>query len=675
MKRISIYIILCLMAIYSQAQSTKQNYRHTRTMLNEAGTSFLDHIEYYDGIGRPYLTVEKGITPDKKNLAHRIVLDGMGREIQQYIPTETDKDYLSADEWQSYYTGSKAMDNYFYKTVYECSTRNLITATHKPYYYWTSVPATTEYVLNTASGELSCRKYIINADGTPSPDGVYPAGSLQVIKSTDEDKRVSYTFTDKAGRILMTRQMSNTDTYYIYDDYGNLVYVLSPFYQASSNLDRYAYQYVYDDRNRCIEKKLPGCEPIQYVYDKEDNLIFSQDGEQRKNNPAEWTFYLYDKFKRLTVQGICRNTNTNSVKNLSVVCNRTSGGIDNCGYTSSFALTSPTIHLVTYYDNYDFLTLTGFSGDPKFTASTIDASGYETGSAARIYGSNNSFVYAVTHYDVSGNPVHTLSTNHLEGHEKVVSTYSFSGEPLTIETTHTAKGKTEQKELYTYIYDHANRNTKITHKLNTQPAVTLAEYTYTPKGFLGSRQFHGTSANKITYGYESVLWLNKIQSTQFTQDISHVSGSSLGDVAYNGNIRAISWKVGNESVTRNYGFRYDNYNRLTAAEYQENGGTNKDAFSVKISYYDLNGNISKIERRGKTSPTTNGVIDDLRMEYIGNQLSKVTDSAIDPTYEGNFNFVDGNKGTGIEYIWNKNGSLVQDYNKQIANISYNLLNL
>lgn len=66
MKRISIYIILCLMAIYSQAQSTKQNYRHTRTMLNEAGTSFLDHIEYYDGIGRPYLTVEKGITPDKK---------------------------------------------------------------------------------------------------------------------------------------------------------------------------------------------------------------------------------------------------------------------------------------------------------------------------------------------------------------------------------------------------------------------------------------------------------------------------------------------------------------------------------------------------------------------------------------------------------------------------------
>jgi len=34
-----------------------------------------------------------------------------------------------------------------------------------------------------------------------------------------------------------------------------------------------------------------------------------------------------------------------------------------------------------------------------------------------------------------------------------------------------------------------------------------------------------------------------------------------------------------------------------------------------------------------------------------------------------------NKGTGTEYFWDKNGNLAQDYNKQIANTSYNCLNL
>ena len=76
-------------------------------------------------------------------------------------------------------------------------------------------------------------------------------------------------------RVLLSRVMDGEvmlDTYYVYDGYGNLRMVLPP---AASNLltatttpaswietvaaiQKYAYIYKYDGRNRCIYKKLPG---------------------------------------------------------------------------------------------------------------------------------------------------------------------------------------------------------------------------------------------------------------------------------------------------------------------------------------------------------------------------------------------------------------------------------
>ncbi len=139
----------------------------------------------------------------------------------------------------------------------------------------------------------------------------------------------------------------------------------------------------------------------------------------------------------------------------------------------------------------------------------------------------------------------------------------------------------------------------------------------------------------------------------------------------------MTWKAGTETTTRGYKFTYDGLDRLTAATYAEGTAisTNPNRFDEKVTLYDKNGNIKKLERRGKTSTTAYGVIDNLTFTHTGNQLLNVSDAATDPTYEGNFNFVDGNKGTGTEYLWDKNGNLVQDYNKQIANISYNSLNL
>ncbi|WP_236264214.1 hypothetical protein, partial [Dysgonomonas sp. Marseille-P4677] len=67
------------------------------------------------------------------------------------------------------------------------------------------------------------------------------------------------------------------DTYYVFDDFGNLKAVLPPLASDAmktgtgwSNtgtllLRDYAYLYEYDSRNRCIAKRLPGTHWIYYV--------------------------------------------------------------------------------------------------------------------------------------------------------------------------------------------------------------------------------------------------------------------------------------------------------------------------------------------------------------------------------------------------------------------------
>lgn len=139
-------------------------------------------------------------------------------------------------------------------------------------------------------------------------DGNYTANQLAILKTVDEDSKVNYIFTNKLGQKTLEREMAGNDsydTYYVYDDKGNLCFVLQPMYQNSANIELYAFQYKYDSWNRCVWKKIPGSQYIKHVYDAADRLTFSQDGNQRIS--AKWTFYEYDQFDRLVRQGECTN--------------------------------------------------------------------------------------------------------------------------------------------------------------------------------------------------------------------------------------------------------------------------------------------------------------------------------------------------------------------------------
>lgn len=61
MKRFSIFLLLLIAACVMNAQVSTENYIRTRKMLNDTGSSYLDDIAYYDGLGRPFQTVKKAV--------------------------------------------------------------------------------------------------------------------------------------------------------------------------------------------------------------------------------------------------------------------------------------------------------------------------------------------------------------------------------------------------------------------------------------------------------------------------------------------------------------------------------------------------------------------------------------------------------------------------------------
>ena len=358
-----------------------------------------------------------------------------------------------------------------------------------------------------------------------------------------------------------------------------------------------------------------------------------------------YMYYLYDSLGRLTLQG---------------------------EYTGKNPSSSPTVLVQSYYDGYGFVGGTGLPTD-QFTK---DTSGYGrgslTGSAVTVFGSSTK-IYKAFYYDIKGRMTKSVQNNLLSGYDITSTVYTFSDKPSGVTHTHTASGKTTRTEVYTYTYDHADRISKVQHSLGGT-SITLYDATYDNFGRLLTKQYHGTSTNKLTYAYNLRSWLTGISGTCFTQNVYYNTG--VGTAKYNGSISSMTWKSGNESTVRGYKFTYDGLDRVLNATYGETASisTNANRFSENVTGYDKNGNIKSLQRYGQTGASAYGLIDNLTFTLNGNQLSRVDDAVMASAYGGGFEFKDGVKQVG-EYTYDANGNLTKDLNKGITDIQYNCLNL
>jgi len=360
-------------------------------MTGVAGEDSIVSIQYFDGLGRPVQTVARGITPDNKDLVNYLTYDALGREEKAYLPLKGNSNTGDFVNFNAFSTLSKTIyqddAKPYAQTVYEASPLNRVIAQYGAGFAWNpnvngtgGKPVKTEYLPNSAS---DCGYYYVLGNDILR-SGNYQANQLYVTKVTDEDGNVAFEFKDKLGRVILTRQIDGSEqinTYYVYDDFGNLRFVLPPmaadgFTSGKKTtkdplLRKYAYMYKYDYRNRCIYKSIPGCEPIYYIYDKSDRLIFTQDGEMRATSQNKWLMTIPDKLGRNCLSFFISKAldYTLNPYSISVITARRTNAdnllfgyvIDGLQAGDNIVMQNLAVLTVNYYDDYTFLGTNGIS--------------------------------------------------------------------------------------------------------------------------------------------------------------------------------------------------------------------------------------------------------------------------------------------------------------------------
>lgn len=699
-------------------------------------------VQYLDGLGRPTQTILRGITPERKDIGSIIVYDELGRESEQWANgiVSSNGAYVDPSELKNSIKTSVNDNNPFSKIVYDSSPINRIDKQYGAGGEWHSSnkdkPVKVNYFVNRSDNDtLNCIHYKVsdNSDTIMTVSRIknYDNGELYVISKIDEDGNTAFEFKDKLDQVVLIRQILRegsakeiNDTYFIYDNFGNLRAVLPPmaasemktgnsWSNSSSDIIRnFAYLYKYDKRDRCIRYRAPGTHWIYNVYDFADRLIFTQDGEDRKKKL--WKFNIPDVFGRVTIKGVCEKINNNNIlSEISV------GLLDNelinskyngknapyHGYTinignSTLRLINPVITATNFYDNYKHLELTGFTNDNmKYNIANVESiylnrygfndenstylhKGLLTGSMVLQIDDNTdlSYLYNCMYYDYNKRVIQTRSTDHLGGVNCEYVAYNFSGNIVNKRMDRIYGGKS-LTEYYTYIYDHANRLVKTTHKIDNNPEMTLSVNSYDEFGRLKKNAKGNKEKLSLNYTYNVRSWIESIKGEYFKQKLYYNKNYAGSKCFYNGNVAAMSWNLWDDlkkewGSERGYTYEYDNLSRLKSANYKENGST-KNNYSTNYEY-DKHGNIKTLLRYGKinagNSSSSFGIVDKLTYTYNGNQLKNISDDINNFAYAESSDFKD-KKGSGLEYYFNANGAMYRDLNKGITNIQYNILNL
>lgn len=132
---------------------------------------------------------------------------------------------------------------------------------------------------NVATGIETVKLWKIDYTGVlqtgASITASYVAGKLHKTVVKDENwisgkRGIVEEFKDANGRVVLKRiwesDMKALNTYYIYDSFGDICYVVPPlvtqntFTEETSDpvFEKYIYAYHYDSRRRVIEKEVPG---------------------------------------------------------------------------------------------------------------------------------------------------------------------------------------------------------------------------------------------------------------------------------------------------------------------------------------------------------------------------------------------------------------------------------
>lgn len=671
---------------YSYGSSAGSNRIRTRDYLGADAASFKETNTYHDLLGRPVETVMTAASPAGKDIVLLSEYDDFGRPYRKFCPvpmttstgayasfSDIHPEILKFYNWEVYA---------FSKTLYDDSPLDRPVEEYGPGSPWHTrgKSVRTSYLVNDGSGLLSCSGYLVESDTSLTCVGTLPSGNLRVEKKTDEDGNVSLTFTDKLGRKTLERTVDGEryqDTYYVYDDLGLLRYVLTPeastvmsssgtFGDSSSPLSAQAYVYKYDGKGRCVSKRLPGCAPILYRYDKGDVPIFSQDGEMRKR--GKWMFSFRDALGRDAVSGVWPSAQAPSPA-VPVVATY-DGASPLGGYSVNTPVPSDCKPLsVSYYDDHSFMddlvpsdarrvlacdTLSNY-GTP--VVGSDRCKGLLTGTAVYSLTDPTSKTVSSFYYDYQGRLIQSHRKEALGGAGHIHQSLTFTGKPsMTRETVALPDGRIDSL-VTVRSYDGQERLVSETTSLNGRSQ--SVSYGYDEIGRMTGR-IYGTEANPSTLtetlSYNIRDQLTGLNSSVFSMTLRYQE-PTLGSVPkYNGGISEWEWNHGAGAETNAWSLSYDGVGRLTDAR-RFVSGVQTNSFSERSITYDRNSNALTLTRYGENAATPEEI---LAYSYDGNLLSGISNT--------------GASGGGGSFTHDTNGNLTRD-GLSMLDIDYNDRNL
>ncbi|MCE2935794.1 MAG: DUF6443 domain-containing protein [Cyclobacteriaceae bacterium] len=755
-------------------------------------------VQYLNGNGRVEQTVSTKGSPQQRDLVSFQIYDAFGREAVKYLPftsTESNGAFKLAQpstEFFNFYNSASpkvAADGAPYvTTLFEPNPLDRPYRQGSAGTYWQPATGAASQFAYRSNTSTEVRKWSIQVISTYAfqlngNNTFYAAGELAVTSATDEQGLTSLTFTDQEGRTVCTKTQIATgiwsETHYVFDDKGDLRFVLPPEAIPPSNsgsgssaslitenttfvgqsfspavyqympgvtvklapgtapfssafeirpfttsdtstlstvtLDALAYQYLYDNQHRKIAEKGPGSAWKYFVYDNRDQLVLSQDGNQRAI--GQYSFYKYDVYGRPVLSGILAIAGTIDQIRTSVDSQTKTfeqPGTTILGYTNlAYPQTADinTYLVATYYDNYTC----SVCQDPnyQFVSESWQSSSNEpfqkfdrvlgktVASSVKILGTT-SWLHTVTYYNRQGAVIQTIGGNHLGGRDRVSSLYDFSGKKL--EELHTLMGynsggiSTQRKR---FDYDHAGRLLNVYHRLNSQWEIVLYRLEYNELGQVVKKSLYSEHNNSVhlqavDYRYNIRGWPTHVNNLPpdfadpqdyfgmeltYNSTIPNAGNTTRAD----GLISAIRWKNDLSTKQRLYNYGYDSRKQLASASHKMSAtGSAWDGepnfFDEAGLTYDLNGNIKTLSRnKAYFNGTTNVAdpIDQLTYEYgtEGNQLRLVRENLTNSNKDLGFKDGGANTLADPDYTYDANGNVTLDRNKAITSQTYHFNNL
>lgn len=675
-------------------------------------------IQYIDGLGRPLQTVQvKGNSDATRDVVQPVAYDQYGREAIKYLPytdgAATPGSYrgmalgdalgvYTNSAQYSFYHQPQANVNYLpinipsASTAFEASPLNRVVEQGSPGADWQLGGHTNRIIYATNDGaSYWAKQFAVSIDangiGTLIDQGSYGTNQLYVTVSQNEnwlqtqniDIRLNTTeeYKDKEGHVVLKRTYNmngstfeTLSTYYVYDDFGNLSFVLPPKAEADGGLnstsnqtalDNLCYQYRYDDKARLVEKRIPGSGWQYSVYNVLDEVVATQDSNQRAQNL--WVITKYDALGRTVVTGIWNNDNASmgrTTLQASVYAQtaqwENKDNAQTYGYTltNTYPTTLNTILSVSYYDDYNIPNLPAAytqTGNSQMTK------GLATASLTNVLGTSD-MLWSVNYYDDKGRSTNTYKQHYLGGtanlntanYDHVANTYDFTNAVTNTTRQHYTNSSGTPVLAVTVadslVYDHMGRKRQTWEQINGGTNVLLSQNDYNEVGQALAKHLHSENSGAsylqtVTYAYNERGWMINESSSKFTLNLAYNTNITTGATPqYNGNIAEMYTTSDHTAANSKMKYSYDALNRLIAADHT-NGLLTENGIS-----YDKMGNIMGLSRTGANAAN-------LSYTYSGNQLTTVTNGS----------------SAFRSYAYDGNGNATTDGGSKAIN--YNMLNL